>query len=351
MKFKFKKLLPLSLVLLFGLTSCSINLLSTEKETNTPTITLNPDDNDTYTVPTPSEKGKYTVTFVCNNGYTYGSTTDENNKIIKPANPTKICATFKGWYTDKDLKIPFDFDQEISSNTILYAGWNIDYISLINEASTSKMLANMRILVDNYDLSGFGVQRKTNQSSSLGSGVIFFESTNGYYYLLTNNHVVYTETAYQNVVVEDSYENEYTGQVVAKDANYDLAIIRFQKEKELKVVSLAGYTLQTDDLVITMGEPDGLSNTLSFGHIIGTKKFTPNEEDVKMSNITFDVYMTSAPISSGSSGGALLDDNLRLVGINFASAYDNDTKEFKYGYSIPAYRVREFVKANLNIDI
>ena len=348
MKFKWKMLMPLSLILSFGLASCTINLL--KKDEPEPTVTILPDESIDYTVPTPETKGKYTVTFVCNNGYSYASTTDENNKILKPDDPLKVYATFKGWYIDKDCTNLFDFSISVSENTVLYAGWNIDYVGLINSASTESILANMRINVENYDMAGFGFKTQTNVSNTLGSGVIFYEE-NGYYYILTNNHVVYKERNYQTITVEDAYESSYTATLIASDANYDLAIIAIAKTRDLKVIPLAGYSLNTNDLVIAMGEPDRLSNIISLGYITGTKKFTPNQEDKVMSNVTFEVYMMSAPIQNGSSGGALLDDNLRLVGINFASAHDKDTNEFKYGYTIPAYKVREFIKANTDINI
>jgi putative serine protease PepD len=189
-----------------------------------------------------------------------------------------------------------------------------------------------------------------NASTALGSGVIFYEY-GAYYYALTNNHVVYTTTTYQDLTLEDAYEEKYEFDIVAKDSQYDLSIIRFRKSNELTVLNLAKYGLEKNELVFAMGEPNGLSNTVSMGYSLGSKVFTPDEATIAMSNVTFSVYMSSAPIDSGSSGGALIDSNLNLVGINFASAIDQETNQFKYSYTIPENRVREFINSHLSFDI
>lgn len=346
MKNKKKLLGALTIFFMFSLSSCNINLLSQEKiETTTIQIVTTED----YTVPTPMLEGNYDVTFVCNNGYTYSSKTTSTNKILEPENPTKECATFVGWYTSNEYKDKFDFSNSVTEDTILYAKWNIDYVSLFNKVSTEYITSNVRIFITNYDKSGFPMSTMKNATTSLGSGVIFHENY-GYYYALTNNHVVYTKQEYQDLTVEDAYETEYTFDIIASSAEYDLAIIRFRKQTELKVLNLANYEVPKGDLVFAMGEPGGLSNTISMGYILGSKVFTPEKETLELSNVQFNVYLSSAPIDSGSSGGALIDSNLKLVGINFASGVDKDTNEFKYTYTIPIDKVKEYVTKYIIIE-
>lgn len=330
---------------LFSLTSCNINLLA--KETNEVTTTIVEYTTDDYSVPTPETKGNYQVTFVCNNGYTYISLTTAQNKILQPNPPTKLCSSFKGWYIDKELTQSFDFTKAVHEDTILYAKWDINLVALVNEVSTETIKANLKVNVTNYDRQGFTIR---NATTSLGSGVIFYEY-NGYYYALTNNHVVYTTSTYQDIVLEDAYGAEYEATIVAKDHLYDLAILRFKKGNELSVLKLANYSLEKDDLVFAMGDPNGLINTISMGYSLGSKVFTPDQSTIEMSNVTFSVYMSSAPIDSGSSGGALLDSNLNLIGINFASAVDTTTQKFKYSYTIPESKVREFINAHLQFEV
>ena len=332
---------------IFTLSSCNISLLAPE-EIN-PNTSISIKTTEDYSVPSPETKGNYKVTYVCNNGYAYQSTTTGQNKILEPEAPNKICSTFMGWYKDLEYKDLFDFSKPVDTDTILYAKWDTDLVSLTNIASTKCIKANVRIEITNYNKQGFGpLATMKDVSTSLGSGVIFY-SDSTYYYALTNNHVVYTNTTYQSLKLEDAFEKEYDFNIVAKDNNYDLAIIQFRKQEDLEVISLADYDAYTNELVYAMGEPEGLSNTLSLGYILGSKVFTPDSSTLEKSNVTFNVYLNSAPIESGSSGGALLDSNLNLIGINFASAVDKDTNTFKYSYTIPSSRAREFVNKYLNI--
>ena len=344
------KFLGIALIIgLFSLSSCSINLLAEDKgEVTTSIKEVTTDD---YTVPSPEIEGDYTVTYMCNNGFTYISKTTGLNKVLKPDDPTKLCATFLGWYSDQACTQVFDFTKIVHEDTYVYAKWDIDLVSLVNTVSTKSIKSNVRIWITNYDKTGFGpMATMQNASTSLGSGVIFYESA-GFYYALTNNHVVYTTTTYQTLTLEDAYETKYEFDIVAKDAKYDLALIRFRKGEELEVASVANYSVSKDEIVFAMGEPNGLSNTISMGYILGSKVFSPETSTIEMSNVTFSVYLNSAPIDSGSSGGALLDSNLRLVGVNFASAVDPSTGNFKYSYTIPIDRVREFIKTYTTLNI
>ena len=348
LKFR-KRFLGVALILgLFSLSSCSINLLSDEPEVTTKIKEVTTED---YSVPTPQTEGDYQVTYVCNNGFTYISKTTGLNKVLQPDNPSKVCSTFLGWYKDEACTQSFDFTKSVHEDTFVYAKWDTDLVSLVNEVSTTTIKSNIRIWITNYDKTGFGpMATMKNASTSLGSGVIFYES-NGYYYALTNNHVVYTTTTYQTLTLEDAYETKYEFDILAKDAKYDLAIIRFKKGEELEVASIANYTVPKNEVIFAMGEPNGLSNTVSMGYILGNKVFTPDSATLEMSNVTFSVYINSAPIDSGSSGGALIDSNLRLVGINFASAVDQSTGDFKYTYTIPIERVREFITSYTTIKL
>ena len=71
----------------------------------------------------------YTVAFDTNGGSTVPTQgVNEGNKAAKPDDPTKEGYTFEGWYADKELTTPFDFDSAISDNTTVYANWTKDQI-------------------------------------------------------------------------------------------------------------------------------------------------------------------------------------------------------------------------------
>ena len=73
---------------------------------------------------------KYLVKFVPNGGSgVEDQYINENLKITKPEDPKLLGADFLGWYIDKDLSTPFDFDEPITKNLTLYAKWKINEYS------------------------------------------------------------------------------------------------------------------------------------------------------------------------------------------------------------------------------
>ncbi len=292
----------------------------------------------------------YKVTYKCNNGYTYTSTT-KDSKVIKPTDPEKLYSTFKGWYQTPYYEEEYNFDNVVTEDITIYANWDIDFPNLLTYMYQNTILSNVKIMYYGYvyqkNIFDIVVDKKL-MTSSLGSGEIISENEN-YYYALTNNHVVYQENTGYNYecYVYDSYDREYQAKVLYQNADYDLALIAIYKEYNdqdpLKPLNLANEspTLINED-VITMGYPNGLTNALSLGKTIKYKAFEPDEEFKKKSNITFDVLCHSSYITNGSSGGALLDTNLNLIGINFASATDKDNN-YLITYSIPVEKIKEFI--------
>lgn len=218
--------------------------------------------------------------------------------------------------------------------------------NVINELEEVTSLAHIRItqVEDNFFES---------QDVSLGSGVIISEDQN-YYYALTNNHVIYTEKRNVSYRITDAYMNSYTGTVLKNDKNYDLAYIKFSKNTKysLKVLELA-TSVKANDICIALGEPLGQSRVFTVGRIIGSEVFTPIDtvDALKKSNVTFSVYKHSAEINNGSSGGALINTDLKLVGINFASKVKEDTNEFVASFAIPVDKAIEFINKSYSTSI
>lgn len=220
------------------------------------------------------------------------------------------------------------FNELTNSNSISF--------DVFNELNENVSKAHVRITLEETHFYG-------NESLSLGSGVIVSED-DSYYYMLTNNHVVYTTL--KNVVYKiiDCYLNEYTATLIYNNANYDLAYLKFAKKSKYTLTVLEiEKNVNNDDIVIALGEPEGQNRVYTIGRIISTIKFTPNEENTYKSNVTFNVFKHSAKLNSGCSGGALLNSNLKLIGINFASAVSEDTEEYLYSYAIPISKTIEFI--------
>ena len=147
--------------------------------------------------------------------------------------------------------------------------------------------------------------------------------------------------------VTDIYNNEYDATLVAYDATYDLAVLTFEIEESEKVeftpLNFASSNLVVGDDVISLGQPGGQKNSITLGEVVGfaTPSITVNPNKA-MSNVTFEVYRHNAPIKGGSSGGAILDYNYNIVGINYASSTDADG-EYLSSFAVPLLKVKEFL--------
>ena len=331
---------------IFTLSSCSI-LISTSNTTTQTTKTSYTTLTGSYTLPDSDNPGGIKITFDLGDGKTYETTTTKSNYVLTPNDPQRPFATFKGWYYNNE---PFNFNNKVTQEITIKAVWEYDYTELVNYIYKNTIKACVKI--ETYASNNSFFSRV--YSDSIGSGIIFDEDST-YYYCLTNNHVVYYDSSkyssveyrvydcYQNVYGDSSIKNYKHTALIGALPEYDLALLKFEKgEKELTVVNMADNSKA--ELVFSLGNPKSLANAISFGETTGYKTFTPKEETIEKSNVTFDVLTHTSEIDNGSSGGALLNYNLELVGINFASSVASSTGEFIRGYAIPIEKVKEFIE-------
>jgi len=272
-------------------------------------------NNNTSTVI--ENKDEYTITYICDNSISY--TQETINKQINNLKPIENeYQKFLYWCSDKELKNKFDFNKKASSDIILYAKYEIDYMKLTNDLSNKYMTYNVKIECT-YKQSGF----MSSTYHTVGSGVIIDEDTT-YYYALTNNHVTSIPDGYSNAsyIVQDCYENEYEANIVYNLNTYDLALLRFKKnqEKALGVVAFASSSPKKLEPVISLGSPLGQANYITYGNYTNSLPFSPNDDTKDVSYVEFEVLIHNCEIKNGSSGGGLYNTNLELIGINFASA-------------------------------
>jgi serine protease Do len=139
----------------------------------------------------------------------------------------------------------------------------------------------------------------------LGSGVIVTQDG----YILTNNHVV-NNASEVKVTLPDG--REFTAKVIGRDPKSDIAVIRIDA-KELPVVPMADSDkIQVGDVVLAVGNPFGVGQTVTEGIVSAKNRGNMGIEDYE------DFIQTDAAINPGNSGGALVDIDGRLVGINTA---------------------------------
>jgi Do/DeqQ family serine protease len=166
---------------------------------------------------------------------------------------------------------------------------------------------------------------------SLGSGVIV-DSTG---LVVTNNHVI--EGADQ-VKVSLADKREFEAEIVLKDARSDLAVLHMKDVRErFAPIDLADSdTLQVGDVVLAIGNPFGVGQTVTHGIVSAVARTQVGITDYQF------FIQTDAAINPGNSGGALVDATGRLVGINTA-IFSRSGGSQGIGFAIPANMVRVVV--------
>ena len=147
---------------------------------------------------------------------------------------------------------------------------------------------------------------KPRKSQSLGSGVIC--SADGY--ILTNFHVV--DGAEEIKVNLPDGRKEFIAKVVGTDSQTDVAVIKIDATNLPPVVMGNSDNLQVGDVVMAVGNPFGVGQTVTMGIASAVGRGGFGVEDVE------DFIQTDASINPGNSGGALIDAEGRLIGLNTA---------------------------------
>ena len=178
---------------------------------------------------------------------------------------------------------------------------------------------------------GFGVPRQRVESA-LGSGVIV--SASGL--IITNKHVIADA---EDVVVVLSDRREFPATIVSVDDKTDLAALRITAPESLPALTLANSDdLEVGDLVLAIGNPFGVGQTVTSGIISATGRST---EGLGSDNL---FIQTDAAINPGNSGGALVDMSGRLIGINTA-IYSKSGGSMGIGFAVPANMVQTVITA------
>jgi S1-C subfamily serine protease len=146
----------------------------------------------------------------------------------------------------------------------------------------------------------------------VGSGVIVDEQG----IVVTNCHVV---GSLRSVKVRLTDGSQVTAEVLATETAWDLAILKLPTKKKLRAVSFAKVEdLMVGETVIAIGNPLGYPNSVSTGIISALNR----EVTLPTADVITGAIQTDASINSGNSGGALLNINGELIGINFAAQKD-----------------------------
>lgn len=179
---------------------------------------------------------------------------------------------------------------------------------------------------------GFGFNMGERTVNSLGSGVVI--SADGL--IVTSNHVI-QEAEEVRVVLSD--RREFDGKVILTDPKSDLALLRIEvgNGQQFSHITLRDSdTLEVGDLVLAIGNPFGVGQTVTSGIISALARTTVGVADFQF------FIQTDAAINPGNSGGALVDMEGNLIGVNTA-IYSTSGASNGIGFAIPANMVRTVV--------
>lgn len=171
----------------------------------------------------------------------------------------------------------------------------------------------------------------------IGSGVIV--SKDGY--ILTNNHVI--EGADEILIdFADKDDKEYPATIVGIDPRTDLAVLKLDMNEDLPAATLGNSDqLEVGDIVLAIGNPFGLGQTVTMGIISATGR---NQVIPRQSGVLYqDFIQTDASINQGNSGGALVDAEGRLIGINTA-IFSRTGENLGIGFAVPIKLARNVME-------
>ncbi len=175
-------------------------------------------------------------------------------------------------------------------------------------------------------------QQGGQKFEGLGSGVII-DAAKGY--VLTNNHVVSNA---DKITVQTNDGREYDARLIGKDDQSDIAIIQLKDAKNLTQIPMADSDkLRVGDFAVAVGNPFGLGQTVTSGIISALGRSGLNLEGLE------NFIQTDASINRGNSGGALLNLNGELIGINTA-ILSSQGGSMGIGFAIPINMAKNLSK-------
>lgn len=212
-----------------------------------------------------------------------------------------------------------------NSNTSSLNNGAINQVSLSKYSDTSVYAANkilpsiVGIKVEysvNTLTTIFGMQAQPQTATATGSGIII--SDDGY--ILTNNHIVAntsSEAYYEiseatNVTVTLFNDTtEYKGKIVGKDEQTDLAVIKIDKSGLAKAEFADSDSIKVGEFAMAVGNPLGMNSSVTCGVVSAVNREVTDSDGKK-----FILIQTDAAINAGNSGGALVNSEGKVIGIN-----------------------------------
>ena len=201
----------------------------------------------------------------------------------------------------------------------------VSQTSLSNYSDTSVYAANkilpsiVGIKVEynvNSLISMFGRQTQNSTATASGSGIIISEDG----YILTNNHIVSSSSSESYYEVSEATKvtvtlfndkTEYEAKIIGKDEQTDLAVIKIEKTGLSKAEFADSDSVKVGEFAMAVGNPLGMQSSITCGVISAVNREVTDSDGKK-----FTLIQTDAAINSCNSGGALVNSEGKVIGIN-----------------------------------
>lgn len=208
-------------------------------------------------------------------------------------------------------------------------------VSLSNYSDTSisvaeKVLPSVVGITVTYQISSiFG---GSSQAEATGSGIIISEDG----YILTNNHVISSGSTSSFYAIQEATglkvnlygdSESYDATVVGTDSYTDLAVIKIDKTGLTPATLGDSENVKVGEFVMAIGNPLGMDYSVTCGVVSALNR------EVESDGVTYTAIQTDAAINTGNSGGALVNANGEVIGINTLKLAGNGVEGV--GFAIP----------------
>lgn len=256
------------------------------------------------------------------------------------------------YLTTSEVNVPHT-DQVVSSNQSSFAqrtslnsgpGTAASFVSASESTLNSVVHVNTKVVKTNYQRDvfseffygpGAGGRELKQEGRGSGSGVII----SGDGYIVTNNHVIQDASEIEVILNDNS---KYTATVVGTDPSTDIAVLKI-KAKGLKAIPLGNSDdMHVGEWVLAVGNPFNLTSTVTAGIVSAKARNINLLADRSRKNIVpiESFIQTDAAVNPGNSGGALVNTNGELIGINTAIA--SQTGSYTgYSFAVPVNLVQK----------
>lgn len=212
-----------------------------------------------------------------------------------------------------------------TNNTSTESNGYVQQTSLSNYSDTAVYAANkilpsiVGIKIEyNVNTTSFFGRANSSTATASGSGIIISEDG----YILTNNHVVSSSSSESSSYYQISEatkvtvslfndETEYEAQIVGQDEQTDLAVIKIDKTGLTKAEFADSDNVKVGEFAMAVGNPVNMTSTVTTGIVSAV-----NREITDSDGKTYKCIQTDAAINSGNSGGALVNSDGNVIGIN-----------------------------------